>query len=154
MDDNRDHEPVAILLVEDDADDAALTLRALAGPRGANRVEWVSDGAAALDFLFASGAYADRVGQPRPRLVLLDLGVPKVDGIAVLERIRADERTRTMPVVALTASSDDADRDRARSFDVNSFITKPLDFTEFRRLIEELGIYWLVGSATRWSDLG
>jgi two-component system, response regulator len=151
MDELANDEPVAILLVEDDPDDAELTMRALTRTRLANRVVRVRDGAEAIDFLFAQGAYVGRAGAQRPRLVLLDLGLPKLAGIEVLQRIRADERTRTMPVVALTSSSAEHDMAEAGALGVNAFITKPVDFADFRRLVEELGIYWLVGSPTSWS---
>jgi two-component system, response regulator len=133
-----------ILLVEDNDDDVELTLRALRRNRVANRVDVVRDGAEALEYLFATGSYAGRDARDTPNLVLLDLKLPKVGGLEVLERLRADPRTRRLPVVVLTSSN--VETDLARSYDLgaNSYIRKPVDFTQFMEAVNQLGLYWLV----------
>jgi two-component system, response regulator len=133
-----------ILLVEDNPDDEALAKRALEKNRIANEVIVVRDGAEALDFLFAQGTYADRDSSLRPQLILLDLKLPKVDGIEVLRRIRSDERTRLIPVVVLTTSDEERDRIQSYTHHANSFVRKPVDFTEFTEAIRQIGSYWLV----------
>ena len=132
-----------ILLVEDNPDDAELTLRAFAKANIANRVVHVSDGEEALDYLFATGAYQGRA-DAAPTVVLLDLKLPKVSGLAVLERMRADPRTRRLPVVVLTSSNEE--RDIVASYDLgaNSFVRKPVDFAQFMEAARHLGLYWLV----------
>lgn len=134
---------VDILLVEDSAHERELTLRALKKSDQATHVFAVEDGAQALDFLFAQGDYAQRAGEAPPRLVLLDLMVPKVNGLEVLRQIRANDETRTIPVVMLTSSQED--RDIADSYEggVNSYMVKPLDFEEFVRCIATIHEYWL-----------
>jgi CheY-like chemotaxis protein len=133
-----------ILLVEDNPTDAELTLRTLKKHNLANQIEWVKDGAAALDFLFARGDYANRAGAPLPRVVLLDLRLPKVDGIEVLQQMRADERTRLVPVVVLTSSKEERDIITTYQLGVNSFVPKPVAFEEFSRTVAEMGLYWLL----------
>ncbi|MDP2833281.1 MAG: response regulator [Pseudomonadota bacterium] len=133
-----------ILLVEDNPSDAELTLRTLKKCHVANGIEWVKDGAAALDFLFARGDYAARAGAAPPRLVLLDLRLPKVDGIEVLQQMRGDERTRLIPVVVLTSSKEERDIVAAYRHGVNSFVSKPVAFDEFARTVADLGLYWLL----------
>jgi CheY-like chemotaxis protein len=132
-----------ILLVEDNPDDAELTLRAFEKNKIANEVVHVADGAEALDYLFSTGAYQDRVG-PSPTLVLLDLKLPKVSGLDVLKQMRADPRTKRLPVVVLTSS--DEERDLFASYDLgaNSFVRKPVDFAQFMQAAHQLGLYWLV----------
>ena len=132
-----------ILLVEDNPDDEALTLRALKRANISNEIVVARDGAEALDYLFATGPRADS-GPLRPAVVLLDLKLPKVNGLEVLERLRGDERTRRLPVVILTSS--DEQRDRARSYDLgaNSYIRKPVEFNEFSDAVRQLGLYWLL----------
>ncbi|MGO9335609.1 MAG: response regulator [Acidimicrobiales bacterium] len=137
-------EPADILLVEDSPEDRELTMRALTKRRLANNIIAVEDGAEALDFLFARGRYADRANMERPRLVLLDLKLPKVDGIEVLRQIRGDPRLHTMPVVALTSSSEQRDIVNTYDLGVNSFITKPVEFEDFQRAVEEIGMYWML----------
>jgi two-component system, response regulator len=137
-----DLDAVDVLLVEDDADDAHLTLRVLSR-RTTSRVAWVADGVEALEFLFAHGRYAGRAHEPPPQLVLLDLKLPRADGLQVLRRIRADERLRPIPVVALTSSSQDRDVEAAYEAGVNSFVTKPVEYATFQAVVEELGAYWL-----------
>lgn len=134
---------VDILLVEDNPNDAELILRALRKHNLANRVEWVKDGAAALDFLFHRGDWASRANTI-PRLVLLDLRLPKVDGIEVLRRIRADEATRLLPVVVLTSSQEDRDLVATYQLGVNSFVAKPVAFDAFARTVADLGLYWML----------
>ena len=134
---------VDILLVEDNPTDAELALRALQKGRLVNRIEWIKDGEAALDFLFARGDYADRESG-NPKVVLLDLRLPKVDGIEVLKAIRADERTEQIPVVALTSSKEDRDLVAAYGLGVNSYVRKPIAFDEFSKTVSDLGMYWLL----------
>jgi len=133
-----------ILLVEDNPTDAELTLRTLKKHNLANRVEWVKDGAEALDFLFARGDFAARADAPQPRVVLLDLRLPKVDGIEVLRQMRADARTRLTPVVVLTSSKEERDIIATYQLGVNSFVSKPVAFGEFAHTVAELGMYWLL----------
>ena len=132
-----------ILLVEDNPDDADLTLRALRKRRVADRIAWVKDGAEALDFLFAQGVHSGRASAPPPALVLLDLKLPKVGGIEVLRRMRADPRLRMVPVVILTSSAHDHDVVGAYLEGVNSYVTKPIEFAKFQAAVEEVGIYWM-----------
>lgn len=139
---NRDS-MVDILLVEDNPNDAELAIRALRKHNLANHLEWVKDGAAALDFLFHRGAYADAPRQ-LPRVVLLDLRLPKVDGIEVLTAIRADPATRELPVVVLTSSREERDLVATYQLGVNSFVAKPVAFDEFARTVADLGLYWIL----------
>lgn len=134
-----------ILLVEDNADDEALTLRALQKHHLANAVVVARDGEEALEFLFAKGRHAGRdpVAQ-RPQVVLLDLKLPKVDGLEVLRRIRADERTRLTPVVVLTSSNEQRDIVQAYGLGTNSYVRKPVNFNEFMEAVGQLGLYWLL----------
>ncbi len=133
-----------ILLVEDDPSDLELTLRALKKTTIANRIEVVRDGAEALEFLFAEGAYASRALEPMPRLVLLDLKLPKVDGLEVLKRIRQDPRTKHVPVVALTSSQERVDVMKTYALGINSYVVKPVGFDAFMVAVRELGMYWLL----------
>ncbi len=133
-----------ILLVEDNPDDEALTLRALEKGRVKNIVNVVRDGAEALEFLFATGQYESRKGAELPQLVLLDLKLPKVDGHEVLNRIRSTESTRLLPVVILTSSKEEADLVRAYTSGVNSYVVKPVDSTQFAEAVQQLGLYWLI----------
>ena len=132
-----------ILLVEDNADDEVLALRALKKSGIEGDVKVVRDGVEALDFLFCTGAYADRDPSVLPDLVLLDLNLPKLDGLAVLNRIRSDERTKLLPVVALTTSVEESDRRRAYDLGVNSYIRKQVDYQKFTETVKQLGLYWL-----------
>jgi len=133
-----------ILLVEDNDDDVELTLRALRRNRVANRVDVVRDGAEAMEYLFATGSYSGRDLRDTPNLVLLDLKLPKVGGLEVLERLRADARTRRLPVVILTSSNVESDLARSYDLGANSYIRKPVDFTQFMEAVNQLGLYWLV----------
>jgi two-component system response regulator len=135
---------VEILLIEDNPHDAEMAMRAFEKSRIVNRVHRVEDGAEALAFLFATGSYADRAGAPPPRLVLLDLKLPKVDGLEVLRRIKADERTRLLPIVVMTSSREERDIVDSYKLGVNSYIVKPVDFDKFVQAVEQLGLYWLL----------
>jgi CheY-like chemotaxis protein len=135
---------IEILLVEDNPNDVELTLRALRKLSITERVFVVKDGAEALDFLFASGAYKERKVETRPKVVLLDLKLPKVDGIEVLRRVKADARTRVIPVVMLTSSQEERDVAESYAIGVNSYIVKPVDFSQFVHAVSELGVYWSV----------
>lgn len=133
-----------ILLVEDNPDDQALTLRALKGNNIMNEVVVVQDGVEALDYLFGTGKYAGRDLGVMPQVVLLDLKLPKIDGFEVLRRLRADERTRLLPVVILTSSREERDVVNGYSHGANSYVRKPVDFGEFREAVRQLGLYWLL----------
>lgn len=135
---------VEILLVEDNPNDVELALHALKKKNIANRIEVVRDGAEALEFIFATGAYADRQNAENPRVILLDLKLPKVDGLEVLRQIKADLRTRAIPVVVLTSSREDRDIVESYNLGVNSYIVKPVDFEQFTESVRQLGMYWLL----------
>lgn len=135
---------VEILLVEDNPTDAELAMLALKEGNLANKLIWVKDGAEALDFLFATGAYSSRKVENGPKVVLLDLRLPKVDGLEVLSRIKADERTRQIPVVVMTSSREDRDISASYKLGVNSYISKPVEFDEFAKVVSQLGLYWLL----------
>lgn len=139
-----DYEQRVILLVEDSPDDEALTLRAFRKSNIRNPVVVVRDGAEAVDYLFLQGAHAGRDPSVQPQVVLLDLHLPKLDGLEVLRRIRADERTRMLPVVMLTSSNEERDLIDGYQLGVNSFVRKPVDVTAFFEAVRQLGIYWLV----------
>jgi len=133
-----------ILLVEDNPDDEALTVRALKKSNIANEVVVAHDGAEALDYLFGEGAHAGRDVTQMPQVVLLDLNLPKLDGLGVLRRIRADPRTRLLPVVILTSSNEEQDRVNGYGLGANSYVRKPVDFDAFVTAAAQLGLYWLV----------
>jgi CheY-like chemotaxis protein len=136
-------EDIEVLLVEDNPHDLELALHALRKHRIANSIHVVTDGAAALDFLFGRGPYQGRSVNNQPRVVFLDLKLPKVDGIDVLRQLKSDERTRRIPIVVVTSSAEE--RDRVRSYDLgaNSYVVKPIDFDSFARTMADLGFYWL-----------
>jgi CheY-like chemotaxis protein len=138
------HDEVEILLVEDNPTDAELTIEALREAKLVNHLVWVKDGAEALDFLFRKGPYAGRSANANPSVILLDLRLPKVDGLEVLEKLKADEKTRTIPVVVLTSSNEDRDIMKSYEQGVNSFVSKPVGFEEFARVVSQLGLYWLL----------
>jgi CheY-like chemotaxis protein len=138
------NEQHVILLVEDNASDEELTLRALKKSNIGNKVVVTRDGSAALDYLFARGTYAGRDIKELPQVVLLDLNLPKMGGLEVLRAIRADERTKLLPVVILTSSKEDKDLAGGYEFGANSYIVKPVDFTRFAEAVRQLGMYWLV----------
>jgi two-component system, response regulator len=133
-----------ILLVEDNPDDVQLTLRALRKSNIMNEVVVAQDGVEALEYLFGTGRFAGRDVSDHPQLVLLDLKMPRLDGLEVLHRMRADERTRLQPVVVLTTSNEDRDRVESYKFGANSYIRKPVDFNQFAGAVQQLGLYWLV----------
>jgi CheY-like chemotaxis protein len=135
---------VEILLVEDNPTDAELCIRALKKSNLANKLVWVKDGAEALDFIFATGEFSHREVVNGPKVILLDLRLPKVDGMEVLKRIKGDERTRTIPVVVLTSSKEDRDIAESYKLGVNSYISKPVVFDEFAKTVSDLGLYWLL----------
>jgi two-component system, response regulator len=135
---------VDILLVDDSQDDVDLTLHALRSENLANRVFVARDGEEALDFLFCSGPHAQRSFDHPPKLVLLDLKMPKVDGMQVLKRVKGDPRTRTIPVVLMTSSREERDMVNGYDLGVNSYIQKPVDFGDFRNVVKLLGLYWMV----------
>lgn len=137
-------EAFEILIVEDNPLDLEMTLRGLRKANVANRIHVARDGAEALEFLFCEGAYADRRIEDAPRFVLLDLKLPKVDGLEVLARIKSDERTRGIPVVMLTSSKEQSDLVESYQLGVNSYIVKPVDFEKFVQAARELGSYWLM----------
>lgn len=133
-----------ILLVEDNPDDEVLTVRALKKNNIGNELAVARDGAEALDFLFCSGKYAERNPLDTPQVILLDLKLPKVDGLEVLRRIRADDRTKLLPVVILTSSKEEQDMIAGYRLGANSYVRKPVDFNEFVDAVRQLGLYWLV----------
>jgi two-component system response regulator len=133
-----------IMLVEDNPDDVELTLRALRKNNIANNTVVVHDGVEALDYLFGRGAYADRNTHEQPRLILLDLKLPKMNGLQVLEQIRAGESTRLLPVVILTSSKEETDLITSYKTGANSYVRKPVDFNQFVEAVRQIGLYWLL----------
>ena len=140
-------ETVDILLVEDNPTDGELTLRALRKGKLANHIVWLRDGAEALDFLFRSGSYSERP-DVNPKLILLDIKLPKVDGIEVLKRIKADERTRIIPVVMVTSSAEGRDITDSYKLGVNSYVVKPVEFEQFSDTVAKAGFYWMLVNKT------
>ena len=136
--------PVEIVLIEDNPHDAELALRALKKHGLANKVQLLQDGAEALDFIFAAGAYVDRSIDARPKVILLDLKLPKVDGLEILRRLKADARTRSIPVVVMTSSQEEQDIVESYRLGVNSYIVKPVDFDKFAQSVADMGLYWLL----------
>ena len=134
-------ENVEILLVEDNPTDAELTMRALRKNNLANNLVWVKDGVEALDFIFCKGQYQDRINSA-PKLILLDLKLPKIDGIEVLRTLKSDAKTRTVPVVMLTSSNEERDIVESYHLGVNSYIVKPVDFDKFLEMVSQVGLYW------------
>lgn len=141
---NMENIEVEILLIEDSKLDAELTLRALTKNRIANRVVHINDGAAALDFLFGTGVYEGRNIQNKPKLILLDLKMPKVDGMQVLKRIKSNDATKRIPVVVLTSSKENPDIEKCYDLGANSYIVKPVGFDNFTTAIATSGMYWMV----------
>lgn len=137
------HDIPDILLVEDNPDDAEAALRALGRRNLANSLLWVKDGAEALDFMFGRGQWATRGTHAEPKVVLLDMKLPKVDGVEVLAALKSDPRTRAVPVVMLTSSTQDEDMVRSYDLGVNSYVSKPVEFERFSQVIAELGMYWV-----------
>ena len=140
-------ERVDILLVEDNPTDAELTMRALRKGNLANHITWVKEGAEALEFIFRNGAYAGRPDQ-NPKLILLDLKLPKVDGIEVLKRLKADDRTRAIPVVMVTSSAEGRDIAESYQLGVNSYVVKPVEFDAFSETVVKAGFYWMLVNKT------
>ena len=139
----RDSRSVEILLVEDNPTDAELTMRALRRNNLANNVTWMKNGVEALDFICRRGAYASR-SEDHPKLILLDLKLPKVDGIEVLRQLKANEKTRTIPVVVLTSSAEERDIVESYRLGVNSYIVKPVEFDQFSETVAKAGYYWMM----------
>lgn len=139
-----DHHVVEVLLVEDNPRDAELTVRALKRHNLANRLVHVKDGAEALDFLFGSGPYEGRSTNTSPRVVLLDLKLPKVNGLEVLRRMKEDQHLRSIPVVIVTSSAEDPDMEAAYQLGANSYVVKPVQFDQFMEAMSKLGVYWLM----------
>ena len=137
-------EPVEILIVEDNPNDAELTIRALKKKNLANKIVHLKDGAEALDYIFCTGNYSDRDINNKPRAILLDLKMPKVNGLEVLERVKADKRTRSIPIIVLTSSNEDPDVKKCYDMGVNSYIVKPVGFDNFTKAVADLGFYWLL----------
>ena len=133
-----------ILLVEDNPDDEMLTLRALRKANVGNDIVVARDGVEALDYLFGTGSHAGRDVRELPHVMLLDLKLPRIDGLEVLRRVRADDRTRVLPVVILTSSNEEPDRTKGYRLGANSYVRKPVDFTEFVDAVRQLGLYWLL----------
>lgn len=135
---------IEILLVEDNPADAEMTLRALRRNNLANKVHWVKDGEEALEFMFRTGGYADRESGATPKLVLLDIKMPKVDGIEVLRRLKENEETRRVPVVVMTSSNEERDVVDSYRLGVNSYIVKPVQFEAFLETVAKIGLYWVI----------
>lgn len=135
---------IEILLIEDNMNDAELTIRALKKNNLANKLVHLKDGAEAIDFMFAEGNYFGRKVENVPKVILLDLKMPKVSGIEVLKKIKADERTKKIPVVILTSSNEDPDIQECYRLGVNSYVVKPVQFEQFVKSVSELGLYWMI----------
>ncbi len=143
-------EPLVILLVEDNPDHAELVQRSFEDHRVANRLVHVSDGEAALDYLFRRRRFADAAAAPRPHVILLDLRLPKVDGLEVLSKVKAAPELHHIPVVIITTSATDRDMTEAYDLHANSYLVKPVDFDQFTRLMDDLGFYWLAWNQHPW----
>ncbi|PJZ69724.1 two-component system response regulator [Leptospira perolatii] len=139
---------VEILLVEDDPWDAELTIRTLKKYNTANKIHHVKDGVEALDFLFAEGNYSDRNVNSLPKVVLLDLNLPRINGPEVLQKLKSDDRTKSISVVVLTSSNDDSDLQKCYSLGANSYVIKPVEFDHFSKAVAELGFYWVLINKT------
>ncbi|MFI5349771.1 MAG: response regulator [Elusimicrobiota bacterium] len=137
-------EGIEVLIADDSSSDVELTIRSLRKAKLANRIHVVEDGAQALDFLFCRGIFADRSFKDPPRVVLLDLKMPKVDGIQVLRAVRGDPRTKLIPIVVLTSSKEQRDVVESYDLGVNAYIQKPVEFERFREVVEHIGMFWLV----------
>ncbi|MBN2427378.1 MAG: response regulator [Deltaproteobacteria bacterium] len=144
-------EPLCLLLVEDNPAHAELVIRSFENQRVANKINHVQDGEEALDYLFRRGKYQDPEKSPRPNVILLDLRLPKIDGLEVLREIKNTEGLKRIPVVILTTSQAEIDASRAYDYHANSYLVKPLDFELFTKLMEELGFYWLGWNFNPWS---
>lgn len=135
---------VEILLIEDNPHEAQLVIRALKKINLANKLLHIDDGAEAISFIFAQQKYADRNIEDHPKLIMLDLKLPKVDGLEILQRIKSDDRTKTIPVIVLTSSREEQDIVRSYKLGVNSYIVKPVNFDSFSKAVTELGLYWML----------
>jgi CheY-like chemotaxis protein len=144
MTDQPAEQPIFILLVEDNPTDAELTIRALRRGRISNHIQLLEDGAEALDFIFCRGPYAERMITDNPKMILLDLKLPKISGLEVLKQIKSDPRTQMIPVVVLTSSAQDSDVIDSYKLGVNSYIVKPVDFEQFNKSVEQIGFYWVL----------
>ena len=139
-----DYQQVEILLVEDNPNDAELTMRSLKKGNFLNKLHWVKDGQEALDFLYCTGVYAARDRDDQPKLILLDLKMPKVDGIEVLQRIKSDERLRVIPVVVMTSSNEQPDIIESYRLGVNGYVVKPVEFGAFAEAVAKIGMFWMM----------
>ncbi|MBW4424158.1 MAG: response regulator [Nostoc desertorum CM1-VF14] len=137
-------QPISIVLVEDNPTDAELTIRALRRSRIGNQIQLLEDGVEALDFLFCRGNYAHRSMTNQPKVILLDLKLPRISGLEVLRQLKADPRTQRIPVVVLTSSAEDQDIIESYQLGVNSYIVKPVDFEQFNQVVQQLGFYWIL----------
>ncbi|MDZ7963606.1 MULTISPECIES: response regulator [unclassified Nostoc] len=137
-------QPISIVLVEDNSTDAELTIRALRRGRIGNNIQLLEDGAEALDFLFCRGEYAHRSMTNQPKVILLDLKLPRISGLEVLRQLKSDPRTQMIPVVVLTSSAEDRDMIESYQLGVNSYIVKPVDFEQFNQAVQQLGFYWIL----------
>lgn len=144
-------EPFTILLVEDNPAHAELVVRSFAEHRIANHIVHVSDGETALEYLFGKGSYEEQEGPPLPHIILLDLRLPRIDGLEVLRQIKGSERLKRIPVIILTTSAAEQDAARAYERNVNSYVVKPIDFSQFTKLMDDLGMYWLGWNYFPWS---
>lgn len=138
------NQAIEILLVEDNPSDAKLTIRALQKNHLCNNIIHLSDGAEAVDFIFAQGKYTDRDVANKPKIILLDLKMPKIGGLEVLQRIKSDSRTKTIPVIVMTSSREDSDITACYKLGVNSYVVKPVGFENFSKAVVELGLYWML----------
>lgn len=138
------HNNVEILLIEDNPHEAQLVIRTLKKNNLANHLLHIDDGAEALSFIFATQKYSDRKIEDHPKLILLDLKLPKVDGLEILKQVKSDERTKSIPVIVLTSSREEQDLIKSYQLGVNSYIVKPVDFESFSKSVTELGLYWMV----------
>ena len=139
-----EHHEVEILFIEDNHHEAELTIRSLKKHNLVNKLKHIDDGAEALDFIFSKGIYSDRENSPTPKLIILDLKLPKVDGLEILRQLKADDRTKTIPVVILTSSQEERDVIESYRLGVNSYIVKPVNFESFTTAVADLGLYWMI----------
>jgi len=139
-----DYNEVEILFIEDNHDEAELTIRSLKKHNLANKLMHIDDGADALDFIFAKGIYSERVNSPEPKLIILDLKLPKIDGLEILRQLKAEDKTKLIPVVVLTSSQEEKDVIESYRLGVNSYIVKPVNFESFGKAVADLGLYWVI----------